>query len=165
MDEIWKDIPGYEGLYLVSNTGEVFSLRCRRCLVQHQDRGGYLRVPLVLDKKHKLWAVHRLVAMAFIPNPDNFPEINHRDENKTNNHEENLEWCTRKYNAHYGTALKRMAMTSSKPVEQMKDGEVVKRWESIKAAGEDTGFDRGNISKCCTGKSRTYKGYEWRFAI
>lgn len=164
MDEIWKDVPGYEGLYLVSNTGKIFSLRCKRCLTQSTDRGGYMRVPLSSDKK-KFWSVHRLVAMAFIPNPDNLPEVNHKDENTTNNHEENLEWCTRKYNANYGTAMKRMAATNSKPVEQMKGGEVVKRWESIKAAGEDTGFDRGNISKCCTGKSRTYKGYEWRFAI
>lgn len=162
MDEFWKDIPGYEGLYLISNTGKVFSLRCKRCLIQHLDKGGYLRVPLVLNKKHKLWAVHRLVAMAFVSNPDNLPEVNHKDEDKTNNHCENLEWCTRKYNANYGTAMKRMIVTRLKPVEQIKNGEVVKRWESAKAAGCD-GFDHGNISKCCNGKLRTYKGYEWRF--
>ena len=163
MEEIWKDVPGYEGLYLVSNKGRVFSHRCGKCLTQHMDRGGYLRVPLVSNKQHRLWAVHRLVALTFIPNPENLPEVNHRDENKTNNCCENLEWCTRKYNAHYGTALRRMAATNSKPVEQMKDGEIVKRWESMAAASVD-GFDSGNISKCCTGKSRTYKGYEWRFA-
>jgi hypothetical protein len=165
VEEIWKDIPGYEGLYKVSNLGNVFSLRSERCLAQHPVKGGYLLVPLALGGKRRFWLVHRLVAMAFIPNPDNLPEVNHKDENTTNNHEKNLEWCTRKYNANYGTALQRMAATNSKPVVQLKGGEVVKTYESIKAAGEDTGFDRGNISKCCTGKSRTYKGYEWRFAI
>lgn len=163
MEEIWKDIPGYEGLYKVSSFGNVFSLRCNRCLKQHPVNGGYLLVPLSSDKR-KLWLVHRLVAIAFIPNPDNLPEVNHKDENTTNNCVKNLEWCTRKYNAHYGTALQRMAATNSKPVEQLKAGKVVKKYESIKAAGEECGFDRGNISKCCTGKSRTYKGYEWRFA-
>jgi hypothetical protein len=163
MEEIWKDIPGYEGLYKVSNLGNVFSLRCKRCLAQQTVKGGYLLVPLTPGKK-RFWLVHRLVAMAFIPNPDNLPEVNHKDENTANNRVENLEWCTRKYNAHYGTALQRMAAMNQKPVEQLKNGVVVGRWGSIKAAGEETGFDRGNISKCCTGKSHTYKGYEWRFA-
>lgn len=163
MEEVWKDVPGYEGLYKISNMGQVFSLRSNRCLSQHPVKGGYLLVKLPPGKK-RLWLVHRLVAMTFIPNPDNLPEVNHKDENATNNHVENLEWCTRKYNAHYGTALQRMAATNSKPVKQIKDGEVVRIYESIKAAGEACGFDRGNISKCCTGKSHTYKGYEWQFA-
>ena len=165
MKEIWKDVPGYEGLYRVSNLGNVFSLRNDRCLTQRVYGDGYVRVPLVsLSGKHKLWLSHRIVALAFIPNPDNLPEVNHKDEDKTNNHRENLEWCTRKYNANYGTAMKRMATTNSKAVEQLSDGKVTKRWDSIKDAGRD-GFDRGNISKCCSGKLRTYKGFEWRYAI
>lgn len=112
MIEIWKDIPGYEGKYQVSNTGEVESLNYNgtgktKSLKQSTDKKGYKHVRLFKNGKGKTYKVHRLVAMLFIPNPNNLPIINHKDENKTNNNVNNLEWCTYEYNNTYGTARKR----------------------------------------------------------
>ena len=106
MEEIWKDVPGYEGLYQVSNIGEVRSLFYRgskkiQLLKPAQDKKGYLRVTLYKDKKTHTLQIHRLVGMAFIPNPNNLPCINHKDCNPGNNHVENLEWCDVKYNNQY----------------------------------------------------------------
>ena len=111
-EEIWKPIEGYEGLYEVSNTGRVRSIdrydsrnhfRRGRILKLSYDTVGYLIVGLHSNGKKKTYLVHRLVAPAFIPNPDNLPQVNHRDEDKTNNRVENLEWCDSKYNLSYGT--------------------------------------------------------------
>lgn len=113
-EEIWKDIEGYEGSYQVSNTGLVRSLDRRRTdgvlihgrmLAQSADQDGYLVLGLSLDGKSKTVKVHRLVAKAFIDNPDNLPEVNHIDEDKTNNNVDNLEWCTNAYNLTYGHRL------------------------------------------------------------
>lgn len=110
--EVWKDVPGYEGLYKVSSYGKVMSLKknlfgkyvdCEKLLTPSEDKDGYLRLSLVKDKKEKKFMVHRLVAMAFIDNPENLPQINHKDEIKTNNSVDNLEWCTEEYNCNYGT--------------------------------------------------------------
>ena len=108
----WKDIPGYEGLYQVSNIGEVKSLNYKRTgkshlLKQAKDRDGYFKVILVKDKKHKNKSVHRLVAETFLDNPGNLPQVNHKDENPGNNLVTNLEWCTAKYNVNYGTRNER----------------------------------------------------------
>ena len=108
----WKDIPGYEGLYQVSNIGEIKSLNYKQThkphlLSQAKDRDGYFRVVLVKDKQRKNKLVHRLVAEAFIPNPNNLPQVNHKDEQAGNNIVTNLEWCTAKYNVNYGTRNKR----------------------------------------------------------
>ena len=108
MGEIWKDIQNYEGSYQVSNYGRIKSLNYRhtgkeQILKQSKNKGGYKYILLGSNKKRKYYLIHRLVAMTFISNPRNLPEINHKDENKTNNKVENLEWCTRKYNANYGT--------------------------------------------------------------
>ena len=119
MKEIWKDIKGYEGLYQISNYGEVkslekkagFSTRKEKILKQHLDKDGYVKVYLCKNNKVKFLSVHRLIAEAFIPNPNNFPQINHKDENKQNNKIENLEWCTCKYNINYGTRTKRQKET------------------------------------------------------
>ena len=121
MEEIWKDIEGYEGLYQVSNMGRVKSVermkwsgKCyykapERILKPRKNGGGYLVVMLSKNGKVKTCRVHRLVATAFIPNPNNLPQINHIDENKGNNHMENLEWCDSKYNNNYGTHNKRVS--------------------------------------------------------
>ena len=124
MEEIWKDIEGYEGLYQVSNLGRVRSLDrvvirphpkdkhlCEykikgRILVQLPLTSGYLFVHLHKEQMHIQATVHRLVAMAFVPNPHNYPCINHKDENKHNNFVSNLEWCTSSYNKRYGTGRK-----------------------------------------------------------
>ena len=114
--EIWKDIKGYEGLYQVSNKGHVKSLNYRRTgkegiLKGRLDKDGYLRVGLCKNKKQKPFYIHRLVAKAFLPNPNNLPEVNHIDENKENNHVENLEWCDRKYNNNYGSRNERASVS------------------------------------------------------
>lgn len=115
---IWKDIPSYEGLYQVSNDGKVRSLdridtlgrkRKGRILKQAFDKKKYKYVSLCKDNKSKALKVHRLVAMTFIPNPNNYPIINHKDENPSNNHVSNLEWCTYKYNSNYGTRNERLS--------------------------------------------------------
>lgn len=112
--QIWKDIEGYEGLYQVSNTGKVRSLNYRRTgktkvIKQSTDKLGYKSVFLCKDGKNKGYLVHRLVALAFIPNPNNYPVINHKDENPSNNYYKNLEWCTQEYNCNYGNCRKKMS--------------------------------------------------------
>ena len=112
MDEMWKDIEGYEGLYQVSNLGNVRSLKYAggdkvKMLKQGTDKKGYKRVVLCKDGKHKSYSVHRLVAIVFVPNLNDLPIINHKDENPSNNNVNNLEWCTYEYNNTYGTARKR----------------------------------------------------------
>lgn len=110
--QIWKDIPDYEGKYQVSNTGKVRSLNYRctgkvKILKQNTDKLGYKRVFLYKNGKFKIYFVHRLVALVFIPNPNNYPIVNHKDENPSNNTVWNLEWCTQEYNCNYGTRLER----------------------------------------------------------
>lgn len=109
-ETIWKDIPGYEGLYKVSNTGKVFSCVTNRELSVIQKKDGYTCISLC-DKDHnkKQYRIHQLVAKAFIPNPNNLPMINHKNEIKNDNRVENLEWCTAQYNTSYGTGPKRIS--------------------------------------------------------
>ena len=123
MIEEWRPVVGYEGLYEVSSYGRVRSLdryderncfREGRILKLYTSRVGYLRVQLSLNSKKKMYLVHRLVAEAFIPNPDNLPEVNHLDEDKTNNRVENLEFCDRKYNINFGTRKDKVRNTAIK---------------------------------------------------
>lgn len=117
--EEWKDIPGYEGLYQISSFGRVKSMGTSRdgwrfkekILKLTEEPKGYLKVGLRKNGKLKTVRVHRLVAESFVPNPECFPEVNHKDENKSNNRVENLEWCTAKYNSRYGTKAKRAFKT------------------------------------------------------
>lgn len=109
MEEIWKDILGYEGLYQVSNHGRVYSLRKNKYMKPFSDKAGYIYIVLNKNKKVKRYSVHRLVAKMFIPNINGLPCVNHMDENKSNNHVSNLEWCTYAYNNSYGTRLKRIS--------------------------------------------------------
>lgn len=117
--EIYKNINGFEGLYQVSNKGNVKSLVnnkgvAREKVLKPVIGNGYKRVRLFKDKTSKLYAVHRLVANAFLPNPHNYPCVNHKDECRTNNNVENLEWCTYKYNSNYGTCIERSSKKSMK---------------------------------------------------
>lgn len=177
--EIWRPVVGYEGLYEVSNMGNVRGLdrvshmkngvkRLTKGKLLTQGRwnskSNYRSVVLCSGGVNKKHGVHRLVATAFIPNPDNLPEINHKDENKQNNRVENLEWCDRKYNNTYGTARLRAAITQGKPVLQMKDGKIVNGWPSMGLAAAFTEASEGGISACCRGEMKTSGGYEWRLA-
>ena len=119
--EEWKSIPGYEGLYEVSSYGRVRSVeRCDRfnhkivskILKPNYVNSGYFRVGMYKNKTFKYYLIHRLVAQAFIPNPDNLPQVNHKDEDKSNNRVDNLEWCSRSYNMNYGTLQQRRIQTN-----------------------------------------------------
>ena len=110
MIEIWKDVPGYEGLYQVSNYGRVLSLyryrkKSQNILKTFTRKTGYIAVTLQKNGKRETKLVHQLVALCFIDNPNNYPIINHKDENPSNNRVDNLEWCTHKYNSNYGTGF------------------------------------------------------------
>ena len=169
LKEIWKDIEGYEGLYQVSNMGRVKSLgnnKTRKEKILKNSKGsiGYLQVGLYKEGKVKYFRVHQLVASAFIPNPDNLPQVNHRNEDKTDNRVENLEWCNRSYNTNYGTRNERIAKAQSIPILQFsKSGELVKKWESAKEVERELGFYGTNITRCCKGKLKSVGGYKWRY--
>lgn len=169
MEEVWKDIKGYEGLYQVSDLGRVKSLNynktgVERVMVGIKNTRGYLAVCLCKDGKVKKCLVHRLVAEAFIPNPEGLPQVNHRNEDKQSNIVTNLEWCDNRYNLNYGTRNERSAKTLSKPVYQYaKDGSLVRSYPSVKEAGRRTGYRQGHISECCLGKYKTAYGYIWSY--
>lgn len=169
MKEEWKMIPGYEGLYMVSNIGRVKSLRKHVIMVQRYDRYGYKRVGLRNKDGLKTFSVHRLVAMAFIPNPDNLPQVNHKDEDKTNNCVDNLEWCTQEYNNNYGSRPNQLSLThlngyGSKIVLQYTlDGELHAEYASLGEMERNTVFRKTNVSACCNGKRPTAYGYIWKF--
>lgn len=172
---MWRDIENYEGLYQVNELGEVKSLpRMKqnnlgyqqvneRLLAQVPDKDGYLRVCLSKNGQHVPVLVSRLVAGAFIPNPDGLPVVNHKDENKQNNNVDNLEWCTVKYNTCYGTGLQRAAMKQGRSVLQIKDGEILGEYYSTQNASKQTGIPQANIYRVCRGKGNTAGGYQWRF--
>lgn len=111
LDEIFKDCKYYEGLYKISNYGRVWSIRKAKFVSQHDNGHGYLHVGLYKDGKCKNEYVHRLVALTFIPNHDNLPQVNHKDEDSQNNYVENLEWCDCKYNNNYRTHIERSIQT------------------------------------------------------
>lgn len=162
MTEIWRDIDGYVGLYQVSNYGNV-----RRNGVNLKPgigKNGYPLVVLSRGGKTKSRYVHWLVATTFIPNPNKFRCINHKDETRNNNHVDNLEWCTYAYNNSYGTRLIREILTKSRAVEQWNNGKLVRIWSSTKEA-ERNGYRSGCISLCCNGKRHSHNGYEWRWSL
>lgn len=172
MEEIWKDIEGFDNLYQVSNFGNVRSLRHKKLFIMkpQQDRYGYLDVGLRICNKQKWFTIHRLVAEAFIENPNNLPQVNHKDEDKTNNLVTNLEWCDAKYNNNYGTVIDRIskALTNrkdqSKPVLQYdKNGNFIKEYPSIMDAERKTGIRHNIICRVCKGKQRTSGGYIWKY--
>lgn len=170
--EVWKDIEGYEGLYQVSDKGRVKSLgngksgnSKKKILKASKTGGGYMLVNLCKEGNIKHYTIHRLVAQAFIDNPDNLPEVNHKDENKENNAVNNLEWCTKEYNINYGTARKRMAEKQSKAVIGIsKVSGLILEFPSTQEASRQTGINRGNISSCCIGKLKSAGGYYWMYA-
>lgn len=168
--EIWKDIEGYPN-YMVSNMGRVKSLNYNRTGKEKIMKGGkdnndYLFIILSKKGKVKKYLVHRLVAQVFIPNPNNFSEVNHKDEDKQNNCVENLEWCSREYNINYGTHNKRVAKTLSKPILQFtKNGEFIRKWDSATQVEKELGIYHSSITKCLKGKQKTSGEYIWMYAV
>ena len=168
MEEIWKPIKGYESLYEVSNLGNVKSLNWgRESLLKPYPRKGYYCVCLCKNNICRKFSIHRLVAQAFIPNPNNLPLINHKDEDTTNNRVENLEWCTNKYNLNYGSCQQRKSDTLSKPINQYsKDGVFIRQWKSAVEASKNLHIDRATIQMVCIGRAHrhTAGGFIWRYA-
>lgn len=170
----WKAIPRFNGLYLISENGEVFSTRTNRILKQQLSNVGYYRVEINIDGNAKRYGVHRLVAETFIPNPENLPVVNHKDENPKNNNVCNLEWCTHQYNQNYGTCKERRVANTdyktgsdnakSKTVYQFDlQGNFIKSYGSTHEAERETGFSAVSISKCCSGKLKQYAGFGWSY--
>lgn len=167
---LWKDVKGYEGLYLISDEGEIMSLpriisngrgiyKTKAKILKPGLRGKnglmYKCVVLSDGETAKSYSVHRLVAIAFLENEEGLPEVNHKDENTMNNRAENLEWCTRQYNAEY---------SKSKPVSQYTVyGEKIASYKSTVYASNITGIKRTSITNCLKGWSKTAGGYVWKY--
>lgn len=189
--EEWKDISGYEGIYQISSFGRVLSIPRKGTkggiVRPSYSNSGYLQVHLCKDRVVETHQVHRLVAKHFLENHHEYPEVNHKDENKSNNCVENLEWCTRLYNVRYGSGIKRMAQAhdyqevsiksvmhhdyaeiakkEAKPVLQLStDGRVIRKWNSVRAAARHFKSSAGNIVSACRGKYKTACGYQWAYA-
>ena len=164
MDEIWKDIEDYKGLYQISNKGNVKSLYkgSERILKLHDDGRGYYQIILCNDGVRKTFKLHRLVAQAFISNPHNLPEVNHKDENKKNNCVENLEWITHINNCNHGTRNKRL---SRKLLQYSKDGEFIREWQGSREVERELDINHSDIIQCCRGnpKYKSAGGFVWRY--
>ena len=187
MEEIWKDIPGYETLYQVSNLGNVRSLDHIRkngkkenqiCISKgkilkqaKQKESGYMFAVLSKNGKTKGFRVHRLVAETFLENPNNYKCVNHKDENKENNNVNNLEWCSYLYNNNYGTKKDRLKIIQQKRVGRKVNqydlnGTLIKKWNCIMDIERYLKKERSNavISACCRNKTKTAYGYRWEYA-
>lgn len=171
INEIWKQYKATN--YEVSTVGRVRNIKTKRVLKPYKTPKGYLRIYLSINKKQKWIFIHRLVAEVFIPNPLNLLYINHKDENKTNNTVENLEWCTHEYNNSYGTRNERIGKArigiyntkNSKTVLQLrKDGSLVRIWPSVHEIKRQLHFSQSNISKCCNRKLYSAYGFKWCYA-
>lgn len=173
MKEIWKDIKGYERLYEISNKGNVKSLNKKiqrsndriqtfkeRKLKPGLSKNGYLTVQLFKNKKGKTKYIHKLVAEAFIPNLDNYPIINHKDENKQNNYVDNLEWCTYSYNNSYNDKMKNLR---KKVLQYNKNNKFIKKWDGLINIQKELGINRNNITSVCKGKRKHAGGYIWKY--
>lgn len=178
LNEIWKDYT-YEGktYYKVSNYGRCKSITRTRLLFNgvpcvqvgkiikaSKDNKGYYSYHLSHDGKRVVQRVHRLVALCFIPNPDNLPFINHKDENPSNNRVDNLEWCSHEYNINYGTRTERARKSVSKSIEQFDlDGNYIKTWESLAEASKTLNISRGTLCSCLKGIIKSCGGYQWKY--
>lgn len=181
MDEIWKDIEGYEGLYQVSNMGRVKSLERTRNMnlpghkkpapvperiLKFGESHGYLAVTLAKGGVNRKIRVHKLVALAFIPNPDRKPDINHKDGNKHNNAVENFEWVTAKENQQHAlaTGLRRGENRRKIVNKYSRDGAFIRSWSGYVEIEQVLGFSRQMICHCCKGRTPTAFGFVWRHA-
>lgn len=171
MEEEWRNIVGYEGLYQVSNLGRVKSLFRYKKILKPCLSKGYYRVELFKEKSGKMFPIHRLVALAFIPNHNKLPCVNHKDEIKTNNCVDNLEWCTHEYNSNYGHCRDKIRRKCKlKPVKQIKNGKVLNVFSSVLSATNYFGVDKSygsSIINVCKKKKGHYTafGYEWEYVV
>lgn len=169
MSEVWKDIKEFEGLYQVSNLGRVISLNYNKTNQQKVlkvsfDKNGYTSLNLCKEGKIFHRTIHRLVAEAFIPNPNNYPCVNHKDENPRNNKVDNLEWCTYQYNMNYGTCAERRNKSNKISINQYdKSNNFIKQWTSAIDIQNETGINQGSIIKCCRNKLKTAGGFIWKY--
>lgn len=185
MSEIWKDVKGYEDLYQISNEGRLRSLDkmvlCRnghrrkvpgRILKPRILSNGYIQYMLSEDGIKKYFYAHRLVAIAFIPNGEGLPEINHRNEIKTDNRVENLEWCNSSYNNRYGTKIERQNTNTNRDYTKNNmrkvnqyalDGQLIAQYEGIRIASKVTGIPEQSISKCCRKIMHQTHGFKWGY--
>lgn len=175
--EQWKDIKDYEGLYQVSNMGRIRSLDrlvkggygCQKLIKgkiikPYEAPSGYYKLSLYSHRKREMVYVHKTVAENWLPNPDNLPCINHKDENKKNNSVDNLEWCSYSYNNTYNGKQKITAEKTSKAVYQYSlSGELIKEWKSTMDIQRSTGYLNGNIGKACRGKYKQAYGFKWSY--
>ena len=171
MQEIWKDIPGYEN-YQISNLGNVKSLNYLRTgkeklLKPGLSSSGYYFVPLCKNGEKKYFNIHRLVSLVFIPNPDNKPCVDHINGDRLDNREKNLRWCTNKENQNFPLARKNKINNPklSKPILQIdiNTGKIINEYPSIMEVQRQLEIAGGNISNCCNGKLKTAYGYYWRY--
>ena len=147
-----KDVVGYEGLYAVTSCGKVWSYKKKKFLVPRANSKGYLIVKLFKDGKVKNYRIHRLVAEAYIPNPDNLPQVDHIDNDKTHNYVNNLQWITNRDNCR---------KSNSKPILQYDlDGEFIREWECAADVGKEA---QANICYCLKGKTKSAYGYIWKY--
>ncbi len=162
MKEIWKDVKGYEGLYKVSNKGRVKSKRKMLKPVMTE----YKKVGLSKNGIQKTIYVHRLVAEAFVDNPFNKKQVNHKDENKANNNANNLEWVTFKENMNYGTKQLRESINHTKYniIQYDLYGNFIRKWFNAKEIENNTNFKASSIRICCTGKCKTAYGFKWKYS-
>lgn len=183
--EEWKDIVGYEGMYMVSNLGRVKSLDRKveyldgrkyfyksKILTTSIKGNGYYTVSLQKNNKPKNYYVHRLVASAFLDNNKSLPQVNHKDEDKGNNSVENLEWCTPKYNNNYKGKAKRVATkidysivskkNSKKVYQYSNDFKLIKIWDSV-ISTKEYGYNPSCVSSCCRGEKKTHLSFIWSY--
>lgn len=167
--EIWKDIEEFEGKYQISSMGRVKSLNFKltgkeQIMSLKINKYGYKQILLYKDKKYKTFLIHRLVAQAFIPNPDNKPEIDHINTNKTDNRVENLRWVTSSENKNNPITIEKYKNCSSIPVLQFTlDGELVRKWDSATQVERELGVYQSHITSCLKGNYKTAYGYKWRY--
>ena len=154
-----KDIKGYEGLYAITEEGQVWSYRSNKYLKQQQARN-YLSIELHKDNNRKHYFIHRLVAETYIPNPHNLPEVNHIDENKYNNCVDNLEWVSHKNNMNHGTQKERARTKCKKRIRCIETDTV---YNSTKEAAEALGIKAPNITSCLKGRQKTSGKYHWEY--
>lgn len=169
MGEVWKDVPGYEGLYQVSNMGRVKSLLRNKIITEHNTSNGYLQVHLNKNKKVKYEYIHRIVARVFSEGMSELRnEVNHIDGNRINNISTNLEWCTRSENHNTELYIQRQKNAKYKKTKRVKqfslNGEFIAEYFGIHEANRVTGIDRRGISWCCKNIQKTAGKFIWKFA-